>query len=147
METSSGEPAEADFDQLSAKAYAVGSTIEDKNALWRAVFALKEWNFIARGEFPNMQPYVASNEGVAKGEYMLKAFTDPKRLHAFAKDNGLLDEKGNAMILTMPVPGFMETLQSYQEMGVFGIHFNADAGSMGFFSPLAQLAAIRDFVK
>ena len=68
------------------------------------------------------------------------------KLQAFAKANGLTDEKGEVLFLAMPVPGFMETLRNYQELGVFGIHFNADARDAGFYASLPQLAGIRDFV-
>ena len=135
-----------DFNRLSAEAYAEGSTIEQKTALWRAVFQLKEWHFIARGQFPDVTPYVARNASIANGESLVKAFTDVPKLQAFAKANGLTDEKGEVLFLAMPVPGFMETLRNYQELGVFGIHFNADARDAGFYASLPQLAGIRDFV-
>ena len=48
------QPDQLDFNRLSAEAYAEGSTIEQKAALWRAVFQLQEWHFIARGEFPDV---------------------------------------------------------------------------------------------
>ena len=39
--------------------------MEQKTELWRAVFQLKEWHFIARGEFPNVSPYIARNASIA----------------------------------------------------------------------------------
>jgi len=77
---------------------------------------------------------------------LVKAFTDVPKLQAFAKANGLTDEKGEVLFLSMPVPGFMEKLGNYQVLGVFGIHFNADARDAGFYASLPQLAGIRDFV-
>ena len=50
----------APFDELSKKAMETNA-MEDLSALFGAAFALPEWHFIARGELPNVAPYVASN--------------------------------------------------------------------------------------
>jgi hypothetical protein len=134
-----------DFDVLSRAAFAEGATIEDQNALWGAALRLEEWNFIARGELPDVQPYCCSNEGFAGGKPMLKAFTDCDRLLAFAKMNGLTNDEGSVHILSMPASGFLHAAVEYERMGVWGIHFNAE--SHGFYAPLAQLRPIVDFLK
>jgi hypothetical protein len=40
--------------------------MEDAARLFGHAFALPEWYFIARGQFPNVTPYIASNEGFAR---------------------------------------------------------------------------------
>ncbi len=134
-----------DFDALSNAAFAKGATIEDQNALWTLVMKLKQWQFIARGEFPNVQPYVCSNKGFADGEPMLKAFTDADKLMAFAKVSRLTDENESVHILAMEVNGFIKTAAQYEAMGVWGIHFNPQ--NSGFYAPLTQLQPIWDFLK
>ena len=136
-----------DFDQLSAAANAPGASMDDKNALFAAVFRLKEWSFIARGELPNVRPYVAANPTIVDGTPMLKAFTDSKRLHAFAKENGLTGPDGGAQILAMPVATILPTMAGYAENGVTHIHFNADNESHGFYVPLVQLPIIRQHLE
>jgi len=137
----------ADFDALSRAAFAKGATIENQNALWTPTMKLKEWQFIARGEFPNVYPYCCSNEGIAGGKAMLKAFTDADRLMSFAKENGLTDAKGSVHILTMPPEGVIKAASQYEGMGVWGIHFNANRESDGYYAPLEQLQPIVDFLK
>src|SRR5580698_9474682 len=97
-----------DFEALCQAAYADGAGMEQRNALWSAVFRLKEWNFIARGEFPNVHPYVCANSDVAGGQYMVKAFTDADKLRAFATANKLADPDGSVKFLSIPVSGFLD---------------------------------------
>jgi hypothetical protein len=133
------------FDELSEKAFAEDGTVEDKNELWGNVFLLKEWYFIARGEAPNLHPYIASNKNVANGQPMIRAFTDTDRLYDFARENELLDEGGNAPALTIPTDKAIEFLAQFEEE-VFGIWFNSDPQSIGFYAPLKQMAAIKSYV-
>lgn len=136
-----------DFDALSAAAYGESSTIDDLNALWGAALRLERWHFIARGTPPDVHPYIARNPTVGGGEFMLKAFTDPSRLESFARENGLTDEDGQVTYLSLPVDGLLGSLDRYAELGVGGIHFNADSGSNGFFAPLRQVPAIVDHLR
>lgn len=136
-----------DFDALSAAAYGDGSTIDDKNALWGAALRMECWHFIARGTPPDVHPYIARNPDVGGGEFMLKAFTDPSRLESFARENGLTDADGQVTYLSLPVSGVLAALDRYAELGVGGIHFNADSGSHGFFAPLQQVPAIVDHLR
>src|SRR5580698_7157322 len=103
-----------DFEALCQAAYADGAGMEERNALWSAVFGLKEWHFIARGEIPNVHPYVCANSTVAGGQYMVKAFTDPDKLRIFAKDNALTDPDGSVKFLSIPVSGFLDSLDEYR---------------------------------
>jgi hypothetical protein len=134
-----------DFEKLCQAAYAEGAGMEQRNALWCAVFGLKEWNFIARGEFPNVHPYVCANSTVAGGQYMVKAFTDPDKLRTFAKDNALTDPDGSVRFLSIPVSSFLGSLDEYRRQGVYGIHFNAQGA--GFFGPLEKLPAMLTFLE
>lgn len=132
-----------DFDRLSEIANDSGASIHDQDALFGAAFRLKEWHFIARGEFPSVRPYVAANPGIVSGAPMVKAFTDTKRLHAFARQNALTGPDGDVQILAMPVANILPTMASYAASGATHIHFNADNDSYGFYVPLVQLPIIR----
>ena len=135
---------QADFDALSRKTQENGVAREDFDRLFKATFALPEWLFIARGEAPNFNPYVASKEGIADGQQMVRAFTDGTRLHRFAVENGLLDANGEALILTIPTSGVIKYLEQFEQYGVYGVWFNSDLQSDGYFTPLKQLRIIQE---
>lgn len=65
--------------------------MEDCEDLFGQAFALPQWHFIARGQFPHISPYIASNEDVAGGQYMVRAFTHTDRLLRFARENNLME--------------------------------------------------------
>lgn len=132
-----------DFDRLSAAANDAGASRSDQDALFGAAFRLKEWHFIARGVLPDVRPYVATNERIAGGAPMVKAFTDTRRLHAFARENGLTGPDGEVQILAVPVGNVLFTAAELETQGVTHIHFNADLASHGFYVPLAQLPVIQ----
>jgi hypothetical protein len=136
-----------DFDDLSKRSYEPDSTIEAKNDLWGNVFALPEWFFIARGTFPDVQPYIASNPTIADGQYMIRCFTDTEKLYRFAQENNLLTENAESLILSMPSDSIVEYLEQWISRDVYGIWFNSDNESHGFFSPLAQLRVIKSHLK
>jgi len=133
-----------DFDALSRRMMASGGAREDLDAIYGHTFALPAWFFIARGELPEVHPYVASNAAVAEGRPMIRAFTDTDRLYRFAQENGLTDAAGSASILSIPTAGAVEYLEGFIEDGAYGLWFNSDNGSDGFFAPLQQLRPIRD---
>ena len=137
----------ADFDWLAEQAFGPARTREVEGVLWQHVFALPKWYFIARGEFPNIHPYVAKAEGVAYGQFMIRAFTDTDRLYRFCVENELQAEGADALILELPTDSVLDYLDQFISSDVFGIWFNSNTGSKGFFSPLAQLRPIRDYVK
>ena len=142
---------EIDFDALSRKATESGSAMDDMNALYGAVFALPQWHFIARGQFPDVRPYIASNAQVADGQYMVRAFTDTDRLYRFSRENNLLtldtSDKETALILSLPTETIVDYLEGFIAQGVYGIWFNSDSKSDGFFAPLKQLRPIQQFLK
>ena len=136
-----------DFDQLSRTANAPEASMDAKSALYAAAFQLKDWLFIARGDLPDVQPYIASNPSIADGAATVKAFTDGRRLHAFARECELTDPDGGVQMLALPVKSILPTLAGYGEQGVTHIHFNADQGSDGFYAPITQLSAIRQYLE
>jgi len=120
------------IDTLREQAEASGSG-EDMDRLWRETYKLDQWYFIARGKIPNVHPFI----GVVEDKQFLFAFTDEQHAMAFAQNQGFTDEKGNSMVLSMPVNGFIESSDQYRYQGVFGILFNE--GPHGYFAPLDNL--------
>lgn len=132
-----------DFDALSKKAMETNA-MEDLNALFGAAFALEKWQFISRGELPNVYPYVASNPTVADNQPMIRAFTDVDRLMRFARENNLTDADGSANILTIPTENIIPYLEGFTSQGAFGVWFNCDSESKDFYIPIRQLQPIKD---
>lgn len=135
---------DTNFDELSRRTNQPNPPIEFLNELYGATFSLPEWLFVARGELPNVNPYVAENADVADGQQMVRAFTDSVRLQRFAQENNLTDSNGNTEILSIPTIGAIEYLEQFIEYGVHGVWFNSDSESDGFFVPLKQLRPIRE---
>lgn len=133
-----------EFDFLAKAAYTPEGTFDDKDRLWTKALALREVYAIARGQFPDIYPYIASNAGIASGQPLIKVFTDTERLLDFAEAHGLLDDDGAASVLTLPVAGLIKAAHDYARSGIYGIHFNGDKESYGFFTPFEQLPYIRE---
>ena len=131
------------FDALSLKA-AQSNAKEDWNALFGAAFALPEWQFISRGELPNIRPFVASNAAIASNQPMIRVFTDAKRLIRFAKENNLTDADGSCKSITIPTADIVSYLEGFMLEGAYGVWFNSDTQSDGFFIPIKQLQPIKD---
>lgn len=142
---------EIDFDVLARKSREPDRTMEDLDNLYGHVFALPQWHFIARGQFPNVSPYIASNAQVADGQHMVRAFTDTDRLMRFARQNNLIEpdavDENNVLILSMPTDTIVDYLEQFIPLGVHGIWFNSDTQSDGFFAPLKQLRPIQEHLK
>ena len=139
-----------DFDALS-RAVTRSDAVEDLEKLYGQVFALREWHFIARGKFPEVHPYIASNARVAGGRHMVRAFTDTDRLMRFARENKLTGEyapgKEEALILSMPTDKIIDYLEQFIPQGAYGVWFNSDSKSDGFFVPLKQLRPIKEHLE
>ncbi len=140
----------ADFDALS-RAVTKSDALEDLEKLYGEAFKLREWYFVARGKFPEMRPYIASNKGVAGGRHMVRAFTDTDRLFRFARENGLT-EGGNAgdesaLILSIPTDKIVDYLEQFIQQGAYGVWFNSDSKSDGFYVPLKQLRPIKEHLE
>jgi hypothetical protein len=132
-----------DFDALARKANETHAE-EDLNPLFSAVFALPEWHFIMRGELPNVRPYIASNPDYVFNQPMIRAFTDTNRLLRFARENNLTEADGSCPILSIPTENIIGYLEGLIEQGAFGIWFNSDTESDGFFIPIKQLRIVKD---
>ncbi len=132
-----------DFDALARKMTETNA-MEDMNETFGNVLALPEWNFISRGEMPNVYPYVASNPQYADNQPMIRAFTDTKRLQRFAQENNLTEADGSALMLTIPTANIVEYLEGFIPQGAYGVWFNSDLQSEGFFIPIKQLQPIKD---
>lgn len=135
------------FDALSRDAYkSQNAGMEEKNRLWKEVFLLEKWHFIARGQLPNIWPYVSQSFSAGVTQNMVMAFTDTEKLYQFAQEKKVCDEKGTIPVLSLPVKTIIPFLLSLTHKGVWGIHFNANQQSSDFFSPLQQLPVIFKFV-
>ena len=132
-----------DFDALVLKTVSPDATIADLDTLYGHAFALPQWYFIARGESPNVQPYIAANPAYEDGKYMVRAFTDTDRLQRFVKEHNLETASGGSMVLSIPTGPVIEYLEVLMNEGVHGIWFNSDAESYGFFVAIAQLRHIK----
>lgn len=127
-----------DFDALSQAAYSSANNTAGLDQLWVAVFRLEQWHFIARGDAPNVRPYIGYKD---KETPMIYAFTDTDRLEAVARELKLLDAQGNVPILSIPSANIVGYLQQFAQYGVKGIWFNPNG--YGFFSPLPNLTQIK----
>jgi hypothetical protein len=134
---------DVNFDDLSQKTTESNGAIDDLNNLYGHALALPEWYFIARGEFPDITPYIASNAKYADGKHMVRAFTDKERLQRFAKENNLTGDDGEVLTLDIPTGSIIDYLEQFISNGVYGIWFNSDTESKGFYAPLAQLRPIK----
>ena len=131
-------PPSVDFEALSATARASGGK-DDSDKLWRAVFELGDWWFIARGtlEENNVRPYC----GVVDGKPFIFAFTDGDRCSDYAKTSKLLAEGESTKVMSVPTKGGVGWLLDFAGQGVFGVLFNA--GENGFYVPLSNLEETR----
>ncbi len=123
---------EVNFDELNRKTIESNGAMGDLSNLFGAAFALSEWHFIARGEFPDVNPYIAANAEFAGGQQMVRAFTDTDRLLRFAKENNLTDADGGAANLSIPTEKIVDYLEQFIADGVHGIWFNSDTHSAIF---------------
>ncbi|HMR56168.1 MAG TPA: hypothetical protein PKK67_09000 [Cyclobacteriaceae bacterium] len=134
----------ADFDNLCKRAFSQGAGIPELNELWGNVFLLQNWLFIARGPVNQPQPYIASRADVCNGQDMIRAFTDDQKLTAFAHENKLVEADGSVRSLAIPVQSVVSWLEGFGQYGIYGVWFNSDTKSQGFYSPLVQLRPVKD---
>lgn len=114
-------------------AYRASQTPETDQALWRAVFRLPSWRFVATGEEPNLLPFV----GEIGGKPYLAAFTDQELCWQFAVRHKLERSKPEATVLSVDVDRAVQAAQQFVQIGVFGMVVNPDVH--GFFAPLENL--------
>jgi hypothetical protein len=138
--------ADADARQASAASAAIDLRAESARTasmgdqapadLWRAVFALPRWVFIARTlENGTRQPLAVIDD---EHRPMMLAFTSAARAHAAAERRGALD--GTTEVVGVPPIAVVEGFEQYARSGVQGIVF--DEGSTGFSLPLKQLPSL-----
>jgi len=113
---------------------------ESMTALWRYTLAMDEWYFIARGEMPDVKPFV----GVVEGAPSLMAFTDTDYANAFGRSQNLIDADNNVSVLSIPTEGFLDYAETLVERGIENLIFNA--GVHDYFQPLQNLRAIFDYI-
>lgn len=133
-------PAANPIDALAEAVRASGSDLDAQNALWRAMFDLDKWWFIARGTLPDVTPVV----GVVDGMPSLLAFTTGARARECALAMGFSDEEAGQVLAIAP-HNVLETADHLVSQGVERLV--VDQGVLGFFAPLVQLGPIHDFVR
>ncbi len=145
---------EADFDELTRRFHAANAarhaadaaTLEQATSaaiaansdLLGHAFLLKDWLFIARGEFSDLRPYIAAHPDMAGGQPQLRAFTDSTRLERFAVENGL--SRPDGAFLSLPTETIVQWLAQFPALGATGIWFNSNSQSLGFARPISALA-------
>lgn len=131
-------PEQVTIDVLSERAR-VGGDVDAQSALWRAMFALDEWWFMATGGPPDGGPAVGIVDGVAA----LLAFTSKERARAFALANGHSPEQASQVIA---IPGTL-ILEMCEQLAAQGVErLVVDLGSLGFSAPLDQLRPMHGFI-
>lgn len=122
----------ASIDALSDTARSQPDSFAAIDALWRAVYALPHWSFIARGPDDAPSPFI----GQLPNGPMVFAFTSRQRAHEGALANGL-DEEAASRVLSVPLPGAVEWLAAFGQQGVAGVVF--DMPAQGYTAPLHNL--------
>lgn len=136
-----------DFDDLVCRADVPGGNLDAQNNLWGNVFALPEWFFVRRGHYPKFYPYFAGDPDVAGGKAMVRAFTDTERLFRFAEEEDFLIRDADSFILKLPTQTILDYLEKLVPRGVYGIWFNSDTQSEGFYGPIVKLRGIKSFLR
>jgi hypothetical protein len=106
-------------------------------ALWRAVFSLPAWSFIACAGLQAPQPFVCSSR---YGAPVLLAFTSPQRAVEAGRARGVVDHVGQAQAFHAPPASVVAAAEQYRAFGVAGVLF--DEGHSAFFAPFEQLAPL-----
>lgn len=127
-----------DFDKLAERTQQ-DKTKESLDALWGAVYALEDWYMIAAGEPPNVGPFI----GVIEDKPFVFVFTEPEKAAEAAKNRGLVDKNGDPHLLAIPVAGFVKTVETYLEKGIFGVYFNDCKNA--FYTPLTDVKSMFQF--
>ena len=112
-----------------------GDGVDAQRALWRAVYALPRWLFIARGDEDEPRPFIADlPEGPT-----IYAFTRGERAREFAVQRLGLPEEEAGLMLAIPTASAAEWVAGFAEHGVQRIMFDDE-----FFAPIGNLLPIRD---
>ncbi|MDT3330506.1 hypothetical protein [Microbacterium aquilitoris] len=130
----------AAIDAAAAVSMAAPDDRDAQERLWRAVFALERWIFIARGADEQPSPFAATTE---QGPAIF-AFSTPERAAEAATGFGIPPEEVDRL-LAVPMPDAAGWVASYAEVGVESIVF--DAPVTGAMAPLANLAAMAVWIQ
>jgi hypothetical protein len=129
----------ADIDRRAAALKEEPESFAAMDALWRAVYSLDRWIFIARGTDDQPAPYAGE---LPQGP-MLFAFTTGERARTAALGMGLSEDEASKL-LAVPLPAAIEWVASFSSVGVKGITFDFPAA--GYFAPLENLVPMRDYM-
>ena len=130
----------ATIDALSHAVRESGGALGPQTALWRAMFGLERWFFVARGTMPDVGPLVGTVDDVPS----LLAFTTGTRAREFALANGFTQEQAG-QVLAVPGDNVLAMCDQFAEHGVRRVV--VDQGVLGFFAPIEQLRPIHDFIE
>lgn len=125
---------EVDFDSLAAFAKESGA-IEESDKLWKEVFGLRDWVFIARGDVEKGQIHPFAGKIEERAFVMI--FTDCKRAHEFALKHDLTVDGEGTPLLQMPVMNAFHYIYELRKGGLFGAIFNN--GENGFHASLEHM--------
>jgi hypothetical protein len=134
-------PAEVvdDIDRKAARLRAEPQSFAAMDGLWRAVYGLDRWIFIARVSQDAPQPFmVEPGDGP-----LLLAYTTGERAVEGGMKQGLSREEAS-LLLAIPLPGAIEWAASFAQAGVRAIAF--DLPRFGYFAPLGNLLPMRDHI-
>lgn len=123
------------IDAAAVASMAAPSDVAAQEKLWRAVFALPTWIFVARGTDEEPSPYAATTDSGPA----IFAFSTADRAAAGAASFGIPAEEANRL-LAVPLPDAAAWVASFAEVGVESLVF--DAPQLGAMAPLGNLAAM-----
>lgn len=109
---------------------------------WQGVFSLAQWHLVARGEMPDVRPFVGQHE---QGP-MLAAFTSPERATEFARRQDLAMPDGSFGLLSMGVEGAIACAGRLERHGVLAVVFDDGVGS-GAFALVSNLAGMYEHAR
>ncbi len=129
----------AEIDRRAAALKEQSESFAAMDALWRAIYGLDRWIFIARGTDDQPGPYVGE---LPQGP-MILAFTTGERARNAALGMGLSEDEASRL-LAVPLPSAIEWAATFSSVGVVGIAFDLPAA--GYFAPLGNLVPMRDYM-
>lgn len=129
----------AEIDRLVAVSRNAPQDMAAMDAMWRALYALDAWLFLARGELDAPRPWSLS---LPEGPMVL-AFTTAARAQEAGRAAGFSEEEV-AHILAVPMPGAIEWVAGLGSAGLVGVVF--DYGVSAAFAPLRNLIPMRDWM-
>ncbi len=127
------------IDEAAAASIAAPEDVDAQERLWRAVFSLERWVFIARGGDDEPTPFALSTD---EGPVIF-AFSTAERARSAGIGFGVPDHEASRL-LAVPLPSAAAWVASYAESGVEALVF--DAPTIGAMAPLSNLAAMAVYI-